>query len=182
MVDGAASLMTLFYGLFAGRMWRDRRGSNLLDGAAPFYRPYRTKDGEYVFVGAIEPRFFAELLSLAGVDGIEPADQFEHVRWAEQVGILEAVFATRTRDEWAATFDGTDACVTPVLSLAEAPAHAHNRARQTFVEVDGVMQPAPAPRFSRTPSEIRGVRQCREIDAREWLSDWGLQDDDVDQG
>ena len=136
MVDGAASLMALFYGLHAGGLWHDRRGSNLLDGGAPFYRPYRTKDGEYVFVAAIEPRFFAELLRVAEIDDIDPDTRFEPSTWPGQLERFTRVFATRTRQEWTERFSGTDACVAPVLSLAEAPGHPHNQARGTFIEVD----------------------------------------------
>jgi len=172
MVDGAASLMSVFYGLFAGGMWQDRRGSNLLDGAAPFYRPYRTKGGAYVFVGAIEPKFFAVLLEVSGAEGIDPIDQFDQSKWPEHVAAFAAAFETGTRDEWAERFAGTDGCVAPILSLAEAPKHPHNIARDAFVEIDGVVQPAPAPRFSRTASEI-GMTAADEAPSRdELLARW----------
>jgi len=179
MVDGAASLMTLFYGLHAGRLWRDQRGSNLLDGGAPFYRPYRTRDDRYIMICAIEPRFFAVLLDTLEIDGIAPTEQFDASKWPAHKAIFERVFAGRTRDEWTELLGDTDACCAPVLSLAEAPQHPHNRARETFVTVDGVLQPAPAPRFSRTPSAIRSAAGSAAPDVRDVLAGWGLGDEDL---
>ena len=173
MVDGAASLMALFYGLHAGGMWVDQRGSNLLDGGAPFYRTYMTRDDEYVFVAAIEPKFFGELLRIAGVDDIDPVTQFDQSTWPYQQESFTRVFATKTRNEWTALFDGSDACVAPVLSLAEAPDHPHNAARQTFVEIDGVVQPAPAPRFSRTPGSANAPECVADIESI--LETWGVK-------
>jgi alpha-methylacyl-CoA racemase len=179
MVDGAASLMTLFYGLLAAGAWKDQRGSNLLDGAAPFYRPYRTKDGEYVVVCAIEPQFFAELLEKAQIDEIDAAEQFDSSRWAAHIAILERKFEGESRDHWASLFAGSDACVAPVLSLREAPAHPHNRERETFIEIDGVLQPAPAPRFSRTQSAVSRAGLDSEVD-RQILEDvWGMTATDI---
>ena len=176
MVDGAASLMTLFYGLHAGGLWRDERASNLLDGGAPFYRAYRTADNEYVIVCAIERRFFRTLLERLGIDDVDAGDQHDRARWPRQIERFEAVFATRTRDEWCELLEDTDACFAPVLSLSEAPQHAHNRARNTFVEIDGVLQPAPAPRFSRTPSRAEPART--DVDVGEALRAWGLDEPD----
>jgi alpha-methylacyl-CoA racemase len=173
MVDGAASLMTLFYGLYAGGLWKDERGSNFLDGAAPFYRPYRTSDGEYIMVCAIEPRFFKVLLEKLGVDEIEPTNQFDQARWTSHIAIFEKVFAAKTRDEWTEILADSDACFAPVLSLAEAPNHHHNQARKTFVEVNGVVQPAPAPRFSRTPLAIRSGAGEGETDIQSVIDNWG---------
>lgn len=173
MVDGAASLMSVFYGLRAGGVWQDARGSNLLDGAAPFYRPYRTKDGGYVFVGAIEPKFFAVLLETCGVTGIDPKEQYDQRKWSEHIKVFNGVFSSRTRDEWAEVFSGTDACVAPVLSMGEAPDHPHNKARATFVEIDGVVQPAPAPRFSRTPTSARSPQMTSNPAAL--LDAWGVK-------
>lgn len=172
MIDGAASLMTVFYGLHAGGMWQDARGSNLLDGAAPFYRPYKTKDGGYVFVGAIEPQFFAVLLDRAGVTDIDPVDQYQQAGWPQHVEILSTAFAKKSRDEWTDIFSGTDGCVAPVLSLSEAPGHPHNVARKMFVEMDGVVQPAPAPRFSRTESVVRSPGVTRIDDVESLLREW----------
>ena len=153
MVDGAGLQAAMVHGMLAMGLWRDERESNLLDGAAPFYRCYRCADGGYVAVGALEPQFYAALL--AGL-GLDPATwpQHERERWPAQREAFGAIFAMRPRDEWAELFEGTDACVAPVLRLAEAPAHPHARARDSFITVDGVLQPAPAPRFSRTPGEI----------------------------
>lgn len=178
MLDGAASLMTLFYGLYAGGLWRDERGSNFLDGAAPFYRPYSTSDGRYIVICAIEPRFFAVLLEKIQVSEIDPTEQFDESKWAAHIRVFEKVFRSRTRDEWTRLLAGTDACFAPVLSLAEAPQHAHNKARQTFVEIDGIVQPGPAPRFSRTPSGIRSAAGTRATGLRELLGDWGIDDDE----
>jgi alpha-methylacyl-CoA racemase len=151
MVDGAALLTTQLHELLAAGLWTDRRGANLLDGAAPFYSVYETADGRHLAVGALEPRFYAELLERVGLDADDLPPQLDRDGWPALRARLAARFRTRTRDEWCALLEGTDACVAPVLSLAEAPAHPHNQARATFVEVGGVTQPAPAPRFSRTP-------------------------------
>lgn len=176
MVDGAASLMSLFFGLHAGGLWNDERGSNLLDGAAPFYRPYRSSDDEYVMVCAIEGRFFAELIETLGVDSIALEDQHDRSKWPLHIATIAKVFASKTRDEWADLFAATDACVTPVLSLAEAPGHPHNLARGAFVDIDGVGQPAPAPRFSRTPTSARPG--CA-ADLQTVLSNWDIDDADI---
>jgi len=172
MVDGTASMMTMFYGLHAGGLWRDERGCNVLDGGAPFYRPYRTSDGEYVMVCAIEPRFFAVLLDVLQATDIDPREQMDPSKWGAQIVILEALFAMGTRDHWSTIFAGTDACVAPVMSLAEAPRHPQNQARRTFVDIDGVVQPAPAPRFSRTPSAIRSAAGSSEADIERVLAEW----------
>jgi alpha-methylacyl-CoA racemase len=147
MVDGVASLTTMLHGMLAAGLWSDRRGDNLLDGAAHFYRTYQTADGGYLAVGALEPRFYRELLDALGLEaGDWP--QHERARWPEQSRQLGAIFASRTRAEWEQVFAGRDACVTPVLSLAEAATAAELRERGTFVDWDGIPQPAPAPRLS----------------------------------
>lgn len=179
MVDGTASLMTLFYGLLAGGMWRDMRGSNLLDGAAPFVQTYRTKDDKCVAVCALENRFYRSLLEGLGLNEIDPADQYDQAKWSDQQAQFTSAFAGKTRDEWADLLDGTDSCFAPVLSLTEAPKHPHNAERETFVDYDGVLQPAPAPRFSRTPSEITAAPNEpgeRNADA---LAAWGFDDDEI---
>lgn len=155
MVDGSALLMASHHGYLADGWWQPERGSNLLDGAAPFYTTYRTSDDRHVAVGALEPQFFAALI--AGL-GLEPGDlgpQNDRERWPEMRRIFAAEFVKRTREEWAAHFEGSDACVAPVLSMAEAPDHPHNMERETFVTLNGVTQPAAAPRFSSTPGVIR---------------------------
>lgn len=179
MVDGASSQMTLFYGMYAAGIWRDERGSNFLDGAAPFYRSYRTADDKFVVVAAIEPRFFAELLETLGVTEISPRDQYDQSRWESQAEIFVSIFASKSRDAWCEIFSGTNTCFAPVLSLAEAPLHEHNQARTTFVEVDGIVQPAPAPRFSRTESEISSAPAKSNDSDLELLTDWGFTDDDI---
>jgi alpha-methylacyl-CoA racemase len=181
MVDGAASLMTLFYGLYAAGHWQARRGSNMLDGGAPFYRAYRTSDDEYVIICAIERRFFKSLLDSLGIEDISLAEQHAQDKWPQQIARLETVFAGKTRDEWCESLEGTDACFAPVLSLAEAPYHEHNKARATFVEMDGITQPAPAPRFSRTTSEIKQPPAAIDADIRGVLADWGLSDSEIDK-
>jgi alpha-methylacyl-CoA racemase len=151
MTDGSALLMSMIYSFRAQGIWADRRGVNLLDGGAPFYDTYETADGGYVAIGAIEPQFYALLKEKAGL-GPEFGVQMDARRWPEQRAALAAVFARKTRDEWCALLEGSDACFAPVLSLDEAPSHPHNVARGTFVEAGGVVQPAPAPRYSATPT------------------------------
>ncbi len=179
MVDGAASLMTMFYGLHAAGFWRDQRGSNILDGAAPFYRAYRTSDDTYVIVCAIERRFFKALIDLLAIHDIDLAEQHDQSKWPAQIERFEAVFASKTRDEWCELLEGTNACFAPVLSLAEAPKHPHNEARKTFVTVDGILQPAAAPRFSRTKSEIQNAPGEAGENDRKALLDWGLSELEV---
>lgn len=179
MVDGAASLMTMFYGLHAAGFWRDQRGSNILDGAAPFYRAYRTSDDTYVIVCAIERRFFKTLIDLLAIHDIDLAEQHDQSKWPAQIERFEAVFASKTRDEWCELLEGTNACFAPVLSLAEAPKHPHNEARKTFVTVDGILQPAAAPRFSRTKSEIQNAPGEAGENDRKALLDWGLSELEV---
>ena len=154
MVDGSALLATFIHGLRAGGAWRDERGSNLLDGGAPFYDTYQTADGKFVAVGALEAKFYAELVSRLGLDVSDLPPQLDPAGWPALRERLTAAFAARTQAEWTEVFDGSDACVTPVLSMADAPGHPHNVARGTFIEVGGVRQPAPAPRFSRTPAAV----------------------------
>ncbi|HEV3293687.1 MAG TPA: CaiB/BaiF CoA-transferase family protein [Streptosporangiaceae bacterium] len=152
MVDGSALLASFLYGLRAAGAWQDERGTNLLDGGAPFYDTYRTADGRHMAVGALEPKFYAELLARLGLDPAGLPAQYDRSGWPELRARLTEVFAGRTQADWAAVFDGSDACVAPVVSPADAPDHPHNAARGTFVDVGGLIQPAPAPRFSRTPS------------------------------
>jgi len=174
MTDGAASLMTLTYGLFAQGIWRDARGVNLLDGAAPFYDTYETKDGKHVAVAPIEGKFYTEFLEKVGLDPAGLPKQRDAARWPELKAKLAALLKTKTRDEWCALLEGSDACFAPVLSLAEAPKHAHNAARQTFIELDGVVQPAPAPRFSLTPGAVQRPPAVAGEHTAEALADWGF--------
>ncbi len=155
MIDGSALLTTMVHGMRAMGLWSDRRGSNLLDTGAPFYEVYETSDGGFMAVGAIEPQFYARFLELLELEGDQP-DQLDAQHWPVMKHRIAARFKTRTRKEWEARFAGTDACVAPVLTMGEAPNHPHHKARQTFVEVGGVTQPGPAPRFSRTFSRVSG--------------------------
>jgi alpha-methylacyl-CoA racemase len=155
IVDGVATLSTAIYALRNLGMWRDERGGNLLDGGAPFYDTYRCADGRHLAVGALEPKFYAELSRLAGYPVDDNAARLDPGSWPEQRERWAALFATRTRDEWAALLERSDACATPVLDWAEAPAHPHLAARGVFVEHAGVSQPGPAPRFSVTPGALR---------------------------
>jgi alpha-methylacyl-CoA racemase len=171
MVDGAAHLMTAFYGLVARGAWQDERGVNLLDGGAPFYGVYRTSDDRHMAVGALESAFYAELLARLGLDPAENV-QTDTASWSLLRGRIAAVFATRTQAEWTAEFAGSDACVAPVLGLREAPQHPHLAARGTFVEDGGVVQPAPVPRFSRTLGHIDRPPPSPGQHASEVLADW----------
>ncbi len=158
MLDGAASLLTMLYSHRALGVWEDRRGVNILDTGAPFYEVYETADGGYMAVGAIEPQFYAALVGGLGLEASELPPQMERSHWAETKAKFAAVFASKTRDEWTAIFAELDACTTPVLSPAEAPAHEHVAQRGTYLEIDGIVQPAPVPRFERTPSAaVAGV-------------------------
>ncbi len=175
ITDGAASLMSVVYGLRASGIWTDERDDNLLDGGAPFYDTYKTKDGKFVSIGSIEPQFYALLLEKADLkDDPAFAVQMNKPEWAATSEKLAAVIATKTRDEWTALMEGTDVCFAPVLSMAEAPTHPHNVARGTFVDVEGLVQPAPAPRFSRTPSAVQGPPGGMGAKTDEILTDWGI--------
>ena len=179
MCDGTATLMAMIYGFRGMGQWSDSRGANLLDGAAPFYGTYRCADDGYLAVGPIEPQFYAELLERCGVEDADLADPSDPENWPRQREKLATVFATRTRDEWCGLLEGSDACVVPILGLEEAPQHPHNRARGTFVEREGVVQPAPAPRFSRTPGEIQGPPPLPGEHTEEALADWGLTPEEI---
>jgi alpha-methylacyl-CoA racemase len=154
MVDGAAVLTTVFHGLRAQGLWSDERASNLIDTGAHFYEVYECADGKFVAVGALEPQFYAELVRLTGFEPPKGAHQLDQSSWPESKRRMAEIFATKPRDAWCSLFDGTDACFAPVLSWSEAVEHPHNVARGTFVEYEGVVQPAQAPRFSRTPAAI----------------------------
>ena len=177
MTDGAASLMSMFYGMSAMGMWKDERGMNLLDSGAHFYDTYETKDGKFVALGSIEPQFYRELLEKTGISDPAFAAQMDRDAWPALKEKLAAVIKTKTRDEWDALMLGSDVCYAPVLSLAEAPKHAHNVARKTFVEIDGVTQPAPAPRFSRTVPEVQGPPEAARSEAV--LAKWGFAKDEI---
>ncbi len=179
MVDGAASLMAMFFSMAASGAFTDQHGTNLLDGGAHFYDTYETKDGKWICVGSIEPQFYALLVEKSGVDRERFAAQMDAGRWSELKAELTDVFKTRTRDEWCEIMEGTDVCFAPVLSIFEAPEHPHNKARGTFVTVDGVVQPAPAPRFSRTAPEVSHSAPAPGDDSEAVLADCGFTGDEI---
>lgn len=174
MTDGAASLMTMFYGFRAQGLWQDVRGANLLDSGAPWYDVYETRDGKHVAIGSIEGRFYAELIQRLGLEGEALPKQYDLKHWPELRARFAARFKEKTRDEWCVAMEGSDACFAPVLTLEEAPKHPHNAARGTFVEVDGIVQPAPAPRFSRTPGAIGCPPPKPGEHTDQGLADWGF--------
>jgi alpha-methylacyl-CoA racemase len=180
MVDGAASLASVFYGLAAAGQWRAERGANLLDGGAPFYDSYETADGRYVSLAALEPKFFALLAEALGLEPRFVKRQHDRRLWPEMRQAIAAAVRQRTRDAWCARLEGSDTCFAPVLSFDEAPAHAHARAREAFVTIDGVVQPAPAPRFGRTPSGVPRRAPRLGEHSREVLRGAGLADMDID--
>ncbi|MET8695858.1 CaiB/BaiF CoA-transferase family protein [Streptomyces bauhiniae] len=173
IVDGTAHLSAMIHGMLAAGAWQDRRAANLLDGGCPYYGTYETADGTYMAVGALEPRFYAEFLRLLDLDGLAGAHH-DPARWPELRERVAARFKSGTRAEWTARFEGTDACVAPVLSLREAPHHPHLAARATFTEHDGLVQPAPAPRFSATPTRVRTGPALPGTGAEDVARDWDL--------
>ncbi|MFI6843157.1 CoA transferase [Kitasatospora sp. NBC_00085] len=173
IVDGAAHLTSVLWGLLASGQWQDRRGVNLLDGGAPCYAVYQAKDGGHLAVGALEPQFYAEFARLLEL-GPDAPGQWDTARWPELRALIAARFATRTRAEWEDVFAGSDACVEPVLTMRQAAASEHLVARRTYVEADGFTQPAPAPRFSATPGALRRPPARPGADAAEVARDWGV--------
>jgi alpha-methylacyl-CoA racemase len=179
MVDGAAALMAIIFGAHASGWWKDERASNMLDGGAHFYDCYETSDGKYVSIGSIEPQFYAILLDKLGIAGEDLPKQMDRSAWPKLKERFVAIFKTKTRDEWCKIMEGTDICFAPVLSLTEAPEHPHIKARNTFVEVDGVKQPGPAPRFSRTPGKIESAPAHPGQHTDEALAAWGFAQGDI---
>ncbi|MFD8644271.1 CaiB/BaiF CoA transferase family protein [Streptomyces zaomyceticus] len=173
IVDGTAHLTTMIHGMLAAGGWQDRRGVNLLDGGCPFYGVYETSDGGHMAVGALEQRFYAEFVRLLGVEEAAPARR-DLARWPELRKAVADRFRSRTREEWTAVFEGSDACVAPVLSLREAPSHPHLAARATFTEQGGIAQPAPAPRFSATPGTLRTGPALPGAHTAEVARDWAV--------
>ena len=181
MTDGSAAIMSLIHSLRASGIWQDRREANIIDGGTPFYRCYETADGFHMAVGAIEPQFFAELIR-----GLELPDdwcsrQYDASGWPDMQQEFARLFKQKTRTEWTAIFEGIDACVSPVLDMAEAPDHPHNQARQTFIDQDGYRQPAPAPRFSATPPGRPGEPFFQGEHTRHILAEAGYDDAAIDQ-
>jgi alpha-methylacyl-CoA racemase len=179
MVDGSAQLLNVFVGLDAMGTWGPR-GTNFPDGGAHFYNVYETSDGEWISVGAYEPKFYANLISLMGVSDLGPESQMDRERWPELKVKFAEVFRTKTRAEWCAIFDGHEVCFAPVLTMTEARSHPHNIARQTFIEVDGAAHPAPAPRFDRTPMEVTRAAVAAGTDTDDALGDWGFTPAEID--
>ena len=180
MTDGAALLASSMYGLKAAGVWSGERASNVLDGAAHFYGTYTCADGKFVAIGAIEPHFFRLLCERIGIEVPDLGGHFDRETWPELKRRIAAVIATRTRAEWCEILEGTDACFAPVLDWDEAPAHPHNVARGTFIEIDGVIQPAPAPRFSRTPGGVQRPPAEPGEHTESVLADWGFTPTEIE--
>ncbi|ORE86909.1 L-carnitine dehydratase/bile acid-inducible protein F [Oceanococcus atlanticus] len=180
MTDGSAVLMAMFHSLQAMGMWKSKRGYNFLDSGAHFYDVYETQDGKYVSIGSIEPQFYALLLEKAQLDPQVFGNQNNPALWPDLKDKLAAVFKTKTQAQWCELMEGSDVCFAPVLDFNEAATHPHNAARQTYIEVDGMTQPAPAPRFSRTASQVQFGSRPHGADTQQVLSDWGFSDTDLD--
>jgi len=179
MTDGTASLLSPFFGLMAMNMWTTDRFSNRLDGGAFYYGSYECSDGKYISIGSLEPQFYALLLEKAEITDPEFQEQLDEAAWPAKREKLNQLFKTRTRQQWCDIMEGTDVCFAPVLDLNEAPTHPHNIDRKTFVELEGVVQPAPAPRFSRTQGEIQGPAAMAGEHTREVLSAWNFTDQEI---
>jgi alpha-methylacyl-CoA racemase len=174
MVDGSALLTTMFHSFIAMGIWEHARGSNMLDTGAHFYDAYETADGKYISIGSMESQFYAELLKYTELDGEDLPWQHDRSQWPALKERMAEVIKQKTRDEWCEIMEGTDVCFAPVLSLTEAPEHPHNRHRGTFIEVAGIVQPGPAPRFSRTPGEVRRPPPHAGQHTDDVLADWGV--------
>jgi alpha-methylacyl-CoA racemase len=181
MVEGASLLAAMFHGFLKANQWSETRGANILDTGAPWYDVYETADGKYVAIGAIEAKFYDELLSRLNLEGENLPGQYERARWPEMREIFRSTFKGRTRDEWCRVFEGSDACFAPVLTFSESRRHPHNAARGSHVEVGGVAQPAPAPRFSRTPGAVRRAPPGRGEEGLAALADWGFSAAEVER-
>jgi alpha-methylacyl-CoA racemase len=179
MVDGTALLMTLFCGLQAVGLQSDERGGNMLDGGAHFYQCYRTRDDRYVVVGALEPQFYRKLIELSGLSGKELPDQMDRSSWPAMKQRLAEVFRQKTRQQWCEIMEGSDACFAPVLTMHEAAEHPHMRERETYTVFEGLLQPAPAPRFSRTPGELRRPPPDPGQHTDQALEQWGISRDEI---
>ncbi len=175
MIDGAALLFSAISGMHAAGTWLDAREANVLDGGAHFYDVYETKDGKFVSIGSIEPQFYASLLARLGLSGEDLPTQMDCTAWTMLSERFAAIFRTRTRDEWCSIMEGNEVCFAPVLSIAEAPLHPHARSRDAYVDVGGIRQPAPAPRFSRTPGEARPGPAAPGIDGDDVLQSFGFK-------
>ncbi len=181
MSEGAASLMAMFYGMKAAGMWRQERRSNLLDGGAHFYDTYQCADGKWISIASIEPQFYALLLEKTGASDVDFKNQMDRGRWPELRARLAEIIAGKSQDEWRKIMEGSDVCFAPILNLDEAPRFPHNAARRAFVEIEGVVQPAPTPRFSATPGAIAGPPPAIGAHNSQALSDWGLSQGAIDE-
>jgi alpha-methylacyl-CoA racemase len=181
MVEGASLLAAMFSGFLAAKSWSEERGVNILDTGAPWYDVYETRDGKYVSIGAIEAKFYEDLLSRLSLEGQHLPGQHERARWPELRELLRKKLKEKTRNEWCKVFEGSDACFAPVLTFSEAREHPHNKAREAFVEVGKVEQPAPAPRFSRTPGGVRRAPPERGQGGLAALADWGFSAAEVER-
>ncbi len=179
MVDGAALLMSMFWGMRNAGFWSDERGTNLLDTGAHFYEVYECSDGKYVSLGSIEPQFYAELLKLSGLGSETLPPQMDRSQWPAMKVRLGALVKTKTRDEWCRIMEGSDVCFAPVLAMSEAPSHPHNASRKTFIEIAGMTQPAPAPRFSRTTPEVARPPAHAGQHSAEVLGAWGFSEAEI---
>lgn len=179
MTDGASLLMAMMYGAKAGGTWNDERGTNKLDGGAHFYDVYECADEKYISIGSIEPQFYNLLLEKCGIEDPSFQEQLDDAKWPELKVKIAAIFKEKSRNEWCNIMEGTDVCFAPVLDMNEAPHHSHNRARKTFIEIDGVVHPAPAPRFSRTPPEIQGPPVIPGGPLPVTLVEWGINKNDM---
>jgi alpha-methylacyl-CoA racemase len=181
MVDGSAALMAMFYGQRSAGLWMDDRGANFLDTGAHYYDTYETSDGKWISIGSIEPQFYALLLKLLKIDDPEFQVQQDRNRWPGLKKKIAEIFKTRTREDWCQILEGSDVCFSPVLSMGEALEHPHNRVRNTFVTIEGVPQPAPAPRFSRTQPEISGPSRVGPVHTEATLMKWGIPQGDIER-
>ena len=182
MTDSTALMASMLFGFKASGMWSNERDSNLLDGAAHFYDTYECSDGKFMAVGAIEPQFYRQLLEILQIEDDEDFQkQNDPAMWGKLKARLTEIFLTKPRDEWAAMFDGTDACVSPILDWDEAIAHPHNKARETFTEIAGVTQPSPTPKFSRSKPDTPTPPAAKDAHTEEILSDWGISGDEIER-
>ncbi|HSS70091.1 MAG TPA: CaiB/BaiF CoA-transferase family protein [Casimicrobiaceae bacterium] len=181
MIDGASLLTTMFWGMQAAGQWSDERGANVLDSGAPWYDSYETKDGEFVAIGAIEPKFYAQLIERLGLANEALPEQDDRAGWPALRKRFAAAFRARTRDEWCRIFEGSDACLAPVLTFREAAEHPHAVVRDAYLTIGNVTQPAPAPRFSRTPGEVKRAPPERGAGGRQALGDWGFSPKEVER-
>jgi|TARA_B100000686_G_C16797030_1_gene983165 alpha-methylacyl-CoA racemase len=181
MTDGSALLMTMIYTMQSSGFWKDSMGSNMLDGGAHFYDTYECSDGKFISLGSIEPQFYKLLCDLAGFDNNLSSDQMSRDGWPEKKKAVKEIILTKTREEWCQIMEGTDVCFAPVLNMEEAPNHPHNKARQTFIELEGATQPAPAPRFSRTNPEVQSSPSLVGEHTDEILQSLNLGADEIEK-